>query len=242
MPQRHDLTTSPDLKSDLLTARRGTAFYSRHLENIDDTALDDESLLPGWSRRKLVAHVGYNARALTRLVHWANTGVETPMYESQDERNREINLGATLPAHALRHLHAHAAISLNVEWRDTPDAAWTNTVRTAQGRWIPLTKTVWMRIREVWIHAIDLASGAQFSDIPTDTLARLLRDITDTWKKRGEGQDICIQVSDNNEFTDLAYPTNNLVSGSLPDVVRWATGRGSMGLTAGKQLDPPRWI
>jgi hypothetical protein len=33
---------------------------------------------------------------------------------------------------------------------------WTATVRSAQGREIPAAEIPWVRIREVWIHAVDL--------------------------------------------------------------------------------------
>lgn len=185
MVARHDLTTDPRLRAELLTVRRGTAFFARKLGELSDAELDEPSLLPGWSRRHLIAHVGYNARALTRLVQWANTGVETPMYDSPEARDAEIDFGATLPARALRHLIEHAAISLDVEWRDSPDDAWAAVVRTAQGREVPARETVWMRTREVWLHAIDLDNGAGFGDVPEPVLERLLADITGTWRARG---------------------------------------------------------
>lgn len=87
---------------ELTWARRGYAFFARALDALTDAELDAPSLLPGWSRRHVVAHVGYNARALGRLVEWARTGVETPMYPSPQHRDAEIQTGATLPAHALR--------------------------------------------------------------------------------------------------------------------------------------------
>ncbi|MBU5900470.1 maleylpyruvate isomerase N-terminal domain-containing protein, partial [Vibrio cholerae O1] len=70
-------------------------------------------------------------------------------------RDAEIDFGSTLPVRALRHLIEHAAISLDVEWRDSPDEAWAAIVRTAQGREVPARETVWMRTREVWLHGID---------------------------------------------------------------------------------------
>ncbi|RAG66982.1 maleylpyruvate isomerase, partial [Burkholderia multivorans] len=161
MVPRHDLTTDPALLAELLTVRRGTAFFARKLGELSDAEFDEPSLLPGWSRRSLIAHVGYNAQALTRLVQWANTGVETPMYESPTARDAEIDFGSTLPVRALRHLIEHAAISLDVEWRDSPDEAWEAIVRTAQGREVPARETVWRRTREVWLHANDLEKGAR---------------------------------------------------------------------------------
>ena len=53
-----------------------------------------------------------------------------------------------------------------------------------------------MRTREVWIHAVDLANGATFTDIPEPVLERLLTDITGAWKVRGTGADLVVKVTD----------------------------------------------
>jgi maleylpyruvate isomerase len=79
MAARHDQTKDPALLDALLQARRGTAFFARKLNELPDAELDGATLLPGWTRRHVVAHVGYNARAIARLIEWAATGVETPM-------------------------------------------------------------------------------------------------------------------------------------------------------------------
>ena len=174
MVARHDQTTDPELLAALLQARRGTAFFARKLNELSDAELDGDSLLPGWTRRHITAHIGYNARAIARLIEWAATGVETPMYASTEVRDHEIDFGATLTPIALRHLFDHSAVHLNVEWRDLPEDAWHHKVRTIQGREVPATETVWMRTREVWMHAVDLDNGATFADIPAPVLERLL--------------------------------------------------------------------
>lgn len=219
MAARFDLTDDVEILEWLLLARRGTAYFARKLNELDDAALAQPSLLPGWSRRHLVAHVGYNARGLARLVDWARTGVENPMYPSIAAREREIELGATLSANALRNLAEHAAIHLNVEWRDLPAARWQAEVRTVQGRSIPISETVWMRIREVWIHAVDLNNGARFSDIPESILLRLKAEILAAWDSRGE------------QFS--------IPDGELAEQVQWMSGRAaqSQGLAI-----PPRWL
>jgi maleylpyruvate isomerase len=121
-------------------ARRGTASFARKLNELADIDLDEPSLLQGWNRPALIAHVGYNARALARLVEWACTGVETPMYTSAEQRDAEIKLGATLPSRALRNLYRHSEVHLNVEWRDLADPHWDALVRTAQGSTVPARK------------------------------------------------------------------------------------------------------
>ena len=68
MVARQDLTLDPALQAQLLTARRGTAFFARKLNELRDADLDAPSLLPGWTRRHVIAHVSYNARAIARLI------------------------------------------------------------------------------------------------------------------------------------------------------------------------------
>lgn len=246
MVARYDLTADPQLQTELLTVRRGTAFWHRKVEELSDAQLDEPTLLPGWTRRHLIAHVGYNARAITRLVQWANTGVETPMYASPEQRSHEIELGATMPARALRNLNHHAAVSLNVEWRDTPQDRWNNEVKTAQGRTVPLTETVWMRTREVWLHAIDLNNGAPITDIPDGVLERLLRDILSAWEKRETDPGYAITIENRHDLGPLGAGTTAedplSIRGTLPAVLAWASGRDTTQLTQGTHHTPPRWI
>ncbi|WP_167137203.1 maleylpyruvate isomerase family mycothiol-dependent enzyme [Diaminobutyricimonas sp. TR449] len=247
MVARHDLATDPELLDALLVARRGTAFFGRKLNELPDAEFGEPSLLPGWTRAHVIAHVGYNARAIARLIEWANTGVETPMYESTEARGYEIEYGATLHPIALRNLYEHAAIHLNVEWRDTPQDAWTHEVRTAQGRIVPASETVWMRTREVWIHAVDLGNGARFSDIPESVLSRLLDDVTGAWKTRGTDTDLVLRVDGtsgtDNEYGDVDSAAPTVIRGSLPQVAAWATGRSrDVQSSTGEVPDPPRWL
>ncbi|MDE8669977.1 maleylpyruvate isomerase family mycothiol-dependent enzyme [Pseudarthrobacter sp. H3Y2-7] len=251
MVARHDQTTDPALLDALLQARRGTAFFARKLNELPDAELDGSSLLPGWTRRHIVAHVGYNARAIARLIEWAATGVETPMYSSPEARKHEIEFGATLSPIALRHLFDHSAVHLNVEWRDLPADAWHHKVKTAQGRIVPAEETVWMRTREVWMHAVDLDNGATFSDIPVPVLERLLEDITGAWKTRGTDTGLVVKVTGQEpepSFGDTPAAQPTVVSGPLPTVVQWAAGRGSGGVAAMRKGTPlavppaPKWI
>jgi maleylpyruvate isomerase len=251
MVARHDQTQDPALLDALLQARRGTAFFARKLNELSDAELDGGSFLPGWTRRHVVAHVGYNARAIARLVEWAATGVETPMYSSPEARNHEIEFGATLSPIALRNLFDHSAVHLSVEWRDLPDPAWQQEVRTAQGRTVPVSETAWMRAREVWLHAVDLNNGATFNDIPTPVLERLLRDITGAWKTRGTDTGLIVEVSGQPQamtFGDTGAVHTTVIAGSLPAIAEWAAGRGANGVTAegpganGAVPAAPKWI
>ncbi|MFB9715551.1 maleylpyruvate isomerase family mycothiol-dependent enzyme, partial [Arthrobacter methylotrophus] len=140
-------------------------------------------------------------------------------------------------------------VHLSVEWRDLPDDAWHHTVRTIQGRDVPASETVWMRSREVWVHAVDLDNGATFADIPEPVLKRLLNDITGAWHTRGTDAGLVVKVAGTDSSfgdTDAADPT--VVTGALAGVVRWAAGRGADGVEASKSsvstMVPvaPKWI
>ncbi|MCJ1697744.1 maleylpyruvate isomerase family mycothiol-dependent enzyme [Rathayibacter caricis] len=246
MPARHDKVTDSRIAAGLLLARRGQAFFSRALNELDDDALEAPSLLPGWSRRHVVAHVGLNARALTRLTEWAATGIETPMYASPDQRVLEIEFAATLPAQALRNLSDHAAVHLTVEWRDLEDAAWASIVRTGQGRSVPASETVWLRTREVWIHAVDLASGYSFLDFPADLVDRLLEDITASWDRRRASEGLpSIRLEATDRDSTIGGDADVVLRGPAARLAQWASGRGAQDLvdvTGAAVPAPPRWL
>ncbi len=235
----HDL----GLDERLLIARRGTAYFAGRLGELADDELDQPSMLPGWSRRHLIAHVGYNAAALCRLLDWAATGVETPMYGSPQQRTAEIDEGATLSAASLRNLFVHTVARLNGKWRNLPESAWRAQVRTAQGRIISAEETAWMRTREVWIHAVDLDNGARFGDFPVVVLQSLLDDIVGMWRRKGSGAGLILSVDSGDRVAvQEDSPPAGTVAGPLPAVVRWAAGRGHIDLRAGHHLIAPDWL
>jgi maleylpyruvate isomerase len=263
MPARTDRATDPDVRAGLLLARRGQAYFSRKLNELRNDQLDAPSLVEGWTRRHVVAHVGLNARALTRLTEWAATGTETPMYASPTERDAEIELAATLPARALRNLCAHAAVHLDVEWRDLPQEAWQARVRTALGREVPASETVWMRTREVWVHAVDLDNGGSFADFPPELVDALLADVVGAWRRRPWPDSLpplVLEPTDQGHAVPVAEPGTTaggaaqggpassgtvILRGTAAGLTRWATGRGAAGVVAaggGAVPAPPRWL
>jgi maleylpyruvate isomerase len=235
--------TGLGLAEQLVVARQGTAFFEQSLAELNEQELDADSALAGWSRKHLVAHVGYNAIALCRLLDWPATGVETPMYESPSQRNREIEAGGTLDGTTLRALIASSSARLDEKWRNLPVAAWSSQVRTAQGRIVPAQETVWMRTREVWIHAVDLDNGATFGDLPTAVLTSLTTDIVELWRKRGVGSGIVLDVQGSSTIAVQPHAAVSArVSGPLASVAQWASGRGAIDLDSGSDIEAPAWL
>ncbi|MEC4615572.1 maleylpyruvate isomerase family mycothiol-dependent enzyme [Tsukamurella tyrosinosolvens] len=233
------------LGEQLTWCRRGTAHFARALGDLSDVDLLLPSALDGWTRRHLVAHVAYNAAALCRLMDWARTGVETPMYASPSARNEEIDSGATLNPAALRNLNDHTVARLDERWRNATGAVWRAPVRTAQGRDVAAAETVWMRTREVWVHTVDLGAGARFGDIPPVVLDGLLGDIVAKWRGTGDGGRYVLRIVGRDQLSvDPAGSSRDpvVVEGDLAAVTRWAAGRGAVGLAAPVPGAPPRWL
>ena len=161
---RQDAAAAP--AADLALARLGTAFVARLLNQLPDAGLPAPGRIPGWTRAALFARLGYQARALARVVESARTGVWQPMFPDAGVAAAEIALGATLPPRALRHLVEHAAIHLNVEWRDLDDAGWAQVVPDGLGGTVAVASTPRLRARLLWATALDLDSGVRLGDVP----------------------------------------------------------------------------
>ncbi|WP_234544209.1 maleylpyruvate isomerase N-terminal domain-containing protein [Streptomyces shenzhenensis] len=183
-------------------AGAGTELLLDAVAGLDEAGFSAPSVLPGWTRKHLVAHVAANADALGNLVHWAATGEETPMYASAEERAAGIDKGPALSADELRSWLTASAHRLAAGLGRLTDEQWRHRVVTAQGRTVPATELPWMRAREVCVHAVDLGTGVvTFADLPRGFLVALVDEIR---AKRG---------------------LTGLPEGPLPAVAAWLAGR-----------------
>lgn len=168
---------APPLSRSLAWADRGTEVFDRALAAASDEELLGPTLLAGWTGRHLLAHVAANAEALRNLVTWGRTGVRTPMYASVEQRNADIEEGASRPPGELREWYAASAQALRADLDALTEEQWEHPVRTAQGRAVAVTEVPWMRAREVMVHAVDLGTGTTFADLPEGFLHDLVDDI-----------------------------------------------------------------
>jgi maleylpyruvate isomerase len=209
----------------------GYAFLAERLDRLGDERFGEPSGLAGWTRRQVIAHLGFNARALGRLVHWAATGERTPMYADDRARVAEIAQGAGLPAPQLRELVHTEQSRLRAALDRLDPAGWDATVVTGQGREVPAREIPWLRTREVWVHAVDLRDGADFPDFPADLLDALITDVTATWQRRRQPPALVVAPTDRDREwrVDVPGPPTRMV-GRADDLARWLTGRGIRGV------------
>jgi maleylpyruvate isomerase len=213
-------------ETDLTWARTGTEYFLDLMARIDQPQLADPSLLSGWTRGHVIAHIGYNARALHRLLTWARTGEELPMYDSSEQRSEEIESGATLSKDALLSLVTNSDADLATAWRTLPPDRWSFPVRTAQGRTVTVSETAWMRAREVWIHAVDLNTGGSFDHFPPQYTDALIGDVIQTWRRRAHKLTINLNPTDRDWRITADIHTDNSATGTAANIAQWLTGRG----------------
>lgn len=224
---------------DLAWARLGTAYFARKLNELSDADLDGASLLPGWTRRHVIALVAYEARSLALQVEAARTG--EPFVSVPDgQRAREVELGATLPSRALRNLFNHTEVHLNVEWRDLTDAGWERSVDLG-GTLLPVRQTAWRRARAIWVHAVDLGNGGSFLDMPPALLDALLAELAARWGRLDPAAAVVLEPADRPRPVVIGPGAGPSVRGATADLVRWMAGRGARRLasSAGALPDLP---
>lgn len=227
--------------------RDGTAKLLAELGSLSDDDLAAPSLLPGWDRRYLLSHVAANADALRNLVHWARTGEERRMYASVEARDAGIKAGAAKPASELRAWVGSSAASLEIDLDGLSGAAWDAKIITAQGLTREAREIPWMRVREVYVHAVDLGAGTGFGDLPAGFLITLLDDVVNRRSSVGKTPALAVTASDaDGRSWEVKGPGETTsVSAPLASLTAWLSGRPVTGLatTDGKPLpELPAWL
>jgi maleylpyruvate isomerase len=203
----------------------GHQYFLARLAQLSDDELSAPSALPGWTGRHILSHVGHNARAIGRLVHWAASQEPTPMYPDTGARAAEIALGASWNAQRLRAFVEAEQVELAAALDQLDKEHLATEVVTAQGRHVPAAVLPWLRTREVWIHAVDLHPDADFSDFPPALLDELMVDVL-RWRRDVRGETVQVRPTDRDLAPALDEPAPpEWVEGRAADLVRWLTGR-----------------
>jgi maleylpyruvate isomerase len=230
------VTALPPVGALLEWVHDGQSLLEKAISGLAPDAVPAPSTLPGWTRGHLLTHLARNADALVNLLIWARTGTRTPMYSSPEQRAADIEAGAgrglaeqadDLRASARRFTAAAAAL---------PADRWSATVASAQGREIPASEVPWLRVREVWIHLVDLDVGYRMGVLPPELALTLVRDVA-AWLTAKTGQPVEPRV-------DGVLFGQVLVTGAPNRLAGWLTGRDSPdGLRAdGEMPKLPRWL
>lgn len=225
---------------------RATDRLLRTATTLDAAGLAAPSLLPGWTRGHVLAHLARQADGLVNLLTSARTGEDIPMYASAADRDADIEAGAGRPpAEMLAELRASAARFADAA-AALPPEAWAAVVRSHRGALVAATLP-WRRLREVEVHHVDLAAGYAPTDWAEAFSHRLLHEVASDLAGRTDAPAMVLHpVETGHELTigdPEAAPT---VTGPAHELAAWLTGR-----TRGEALAasppgplpvPPVWI
>jgi len=220
-----------------------TTRYLGALTVLNDDDVRAASLLPGWSRGHLITHLARNADSLCNLVRWAETGVETPMYASREQRDGDIDDGADRSAHDLR-VDASASAGrflqaineLDVRHEDVPVSRMSGT-ETFPARDVALLRRI-----EIEIHHADLGLGFTHEDWSRDFADLMVDRVT---KDRADGPSMVLRSTDTDR--EWAYGVQGdgpEITGKAVDLAWWVLGRGDgsgLGCSKGELPQLGKW-
>jgi maleylpyruvate isomerase len=198
----------------------------RSAVTFDAGALLQPSLCAGWTRAQVLSHVARNADALTNLLRWATTDVETPMYPSVEARTADIDTGAARrPEEIVEDLRS-AADRFSAAVTAVPDEAWERQVRmgaAAAGRTIPARRVLWERLKELELHHVDLDAGYTPQDWAAWFVGRALAETLRRFGRRDDVPELTLLIDGETERFGSGGGTT--VTGSATPMLGWLTGR-----------------
>lgn len=200
----------------------------RTVDGLGDDAWRRPSLLPGWTRAHLVAHLVLNAEGLAGALEGLTSGAHAPMYLSPAARDDDIEALSLVEVAVVRdrllsstHRFADAMAAMD-------DAAWAGSIeRVPGGDTFPAVAVPAMRWREVEIHHADLDAGygpadwaPVFADAAVDFMADRQADLEPGFR---------LELTDLGRSREVGQVGEDpvVVRGAAGDVVWWLSGRGA---------------
>ena len=225
----HTPGRAPDHHPDLI-ARADQALV-RTVDGLADEAYAVDSLLPGWTRAHVVAHLTLNAEALAGVLHGAHLGQPQPMYASPEARDTDIaDLAGASPADLReRFLTSTGRFAEAMDAMHEDD--WAGSFERTPGAAVfRLVNVPVMRLRELEIHHADLDAGYSAADWSPEFCVVLL----DSMTRLDRSTQFEVRATDlDRTWRCGAGDGGPVVTGTAGSLGWWLTGRGSgEGLTS----------
>ncbi|OEU88714.1 mycothiol maleylpyruvate isomerase [Streptomyces abyssalis] len=224
--------SAPDPVADAAALRAATGRLLAEVEQLDDATAAKPSLLPGWTRGHVLAHLARNADALV------NVFAARPMYASAESRDGDIerDAGRSVAEH-LADLR-ESATRLDGAFAAQSDAAWERTVELRNGVTDRAYSLPFRRWIEVELHHVDLGIGYAMDDLPATFIERELANMARRFSGHpGIAAPIELRTEDGVSWRTGAAGDDSaktvVVAGTPTALVAWLTGRSSgTGLSA----------
>lgn len=234
-----DTTDLPHFEETILATTR----YLAAIEELTEDDVRAPSLLPGWTRAHVIAHVSRNADALARVLRAAQAGTEATMYDSAEQRDVDIERDAKLSIDELREDASASWGRLLQAENEIHTSRLDGTFARVSGAMaVPVRKVGLMRRVEVEVHHADLGLSYTAADWPEDFTRRL---VARRQKELADGPSMVLSSTDVDGLWKLGPGQGPEVKGRLADLAWWLIGRGDgSGLrsSSGELPRLERWI
>jgi maleylpyruvate isomerase len=220
------MTDHPELPDALDALHQSEQRLLRTVDSLPVDAWTKPSVLPGWTRAHVAAHLALNAEGLTAALVALQHGHEAVVYDSDESRDADIEtLGRAAPTEIRERLFAAGHGFRNAVASLSP-AQWDASVLRAPGgpAW-PVASLPGTRRREVEIHHADLDAGYSPHDWPGDFVTDLLDVVTADHAASSDSPTFTIRATDTSRTWSVgaAHP---VVEGAAADLAWWLVGRG----------------
>lgn len=182
------------------------------------------SLLPGWSRGHVVAHLALNAEGFTRALRTKDDAQPQPVYDSDEARNGDIDALAAEGTAAISRLES--AVDELAEALAASDGLGT-VERIPGGPTFEVADLVVTRRREVEVHHADLGLSYTAHDWPADFAAAMLDLVTTDQADAGP---FTVEATDLDRRWQVGGEGGPVVRGRAGELGWWLSGRPAVGL------------
>ncbi|MFF3335909.1 maleylpyruvate isomerase family mycothiol-dependent enzyme [Streptomyces sp. NPDC002888] len=204
----HDLASVRDATERLLTA----------VAKLDNASVSEPSLLPGWSRGHVLAHVARNADALVNVLGGR------PMYVTAHARDADIERDAPRPLSA--QLVDVRESGARFQEAGAVSADWSRTVTLRNGVTDSASRVPFRRWAEVELHHVDLGIGYELKDLPAEFTEREIDFLAERFT--GHPDVPPTRLTDGTRAWSTgreADEPGGIVTGSPAELLGWLAGR-----------------
>lgn len=199
----------------------------RTVDSLTDEEWAQPSLLPGWTRAHVVAHLALNAEGMADALDAMRRGERGAMYASNEQRDDDIDDLAGQPVPDIRTRLFASGERLRTILAGLTDDDWAGSIDRVPGgpQW-PVLALPAARRREVEIHHADLGGGYRHTDWPRDFCIELLDVLATEQAANPETDDFRVSATDLGRSWQVGAD-EPVVAGPGADLAWWLAGRGS---------------
>jgi len=212
---------------DVRTAHRR---FVAAVSGLSPDELATATVLPGWTRAHVIAHVADAGRAFATLTEAALRGETVALFPGGVAERDEIIEKLALSPDLMTHLSDGIA-RLEAAWELCGPADWARPVRFRNG---DLAGTVYARWREVWIHLVDCAVSVTPADWPVELATHAI----DFLLSRVPAGVALVATDVDHRWGPLS---GERLSGTVRDLAAWAAGREPVGTLDGPSVELGEW-